>query len=31
LILTDLPPACADVAWYALRVWIECGYKDAKR
>jgi hypothetical protein len=31
LILTDLPPAAADVAWYALRAWIECGFKDAKR
>jgi hypothetical protein len=31
LILTDLPPQAADCAWYALRAWIECGYKDAKR
>lgn len=31
LILTDLPAAQADVAWYALRAWIECGFKDAKR
>jgi hypothetical protein len=31
LIVTDLPPAVADVAWYALRAWIECGFKDAKR
>lgn len=31
LVLTDLPPAQADVAWYGLRAWIECGYKDAKR
>lgn len=31
LIVTDLPPERADVAWYALRAWIECGYKDAKR
>ncbi len=31
LILTDLPPARADVAWYGLRAWIECGFKDSKR
>lgn len=31
LILTDLPPAHADVAWYGLRAWIECSYKDLKR
>ncbi len=31
LILTDLPPTAADVAWYGLRAWIECGYKDSKR
>jgi Transposase DDE domain len=31
LILTDLAPAQADVAWYGLRAWIECGFKDAKR
>jgi hypothetical protein len=31
LIVTDLPPAMADVAWYGLRAWIECGFKDAKR
>jgi hypothetical protein len=31
LIVTDLPPAAADVAWYALRAWSECGFKDAKR
>jgi len=29
--LTDLPPQQADVAWYGLRAWIACGYKDAKR
>src|ERR1700676_3125396 len=23
LILTDLPPACCDPAWYGLRMWIE--------
>jgi hypothetical protein len=31
LVLTDLPAAQADVAWYGLRAWIECGFKDAKR
>jgi hypothetical protein len=31
LIVTDLAPAAADVAWYGLRAWIECGFKDAKR
>jgi hypothetical protein len=31
LILTDLPPTTVDVAWYALRAWIECGFKDSKR
>ena len=31
LVLTDLPPPAADVAWYGLRAWIECGYKDSKR
>jgi len=31
LILTDLPAQRADVAWYGLRAWIECGFKDAKR
>ena len=31
LVVTDLPPARADVAWYGLRAWIECGYKDSKR
>jgi hypothetical protein len=31
LIVTDLPVRRADVAWYGLRAWIECGKKDAKR
>jgi hypothetical protein len=31
LILTDLPPAAADAAWYGLRAWIECGFQDCKR
>jgi hypothetical protein len=31
LVLTDLPAAQAEVAWYALRAWVECGFKDLKR
>jgi hypothetical protein len=31
LIVTDLAPGAADVAWYALRTWIECGFKASKR
>jgi hypothetical protein len=31
LILTDLPPEVADVAWYGLRAWIEQGFKVTKR
>ena len=31
LILTDMLPEQADVAWYGLRFWIECGFKDSKR
>ncbi len=31
LILTDLSPRHADVAWYSLRTWIEAGFKDLKR
>lgn len=31
LLLTDLPPTAGDVAWYGLRAWIECGFKDSKR
>jgi hypothetical protein len=31
LILTDLPPADGDARWYALRAWIEQGFKDSKR
>jgi hypothetical protein len=31
LVLTDLPPAQVDVAWYGLRAWSECGFKDSKR
>jgi hypothetical protein len=31
LVVTDLLPAQVDVAWYAMRAWIECGFKDTKR
>jgi hypothetical protein len=31
LVLTDLPPAVADVAWYGLRAWIACSYTDMQR
>jgi hypothetical protein len=31
LVVTDLAPAEADAAWYSLRPWIECGFKDFKR
>ena len=31
LILTDLPPAAADAAWYGMRAWIEQGFKLTKR
>jgi hypothetical protein len=31
LILTDLPPEMADVAWYGLRPAIACGYQETKR
>jgi hypothetical protein len=30
-ILTDLAPKAANVAWYGLRSWVECGFKDFKR
>jgi len=30
-ILTDLAPDAANVAWYGLRSWVECGFKDFKR
>ncbi|MHB8595709.1 MAG: transposase [Ktedonobacteraceae bacterium] len=26
-----LSPEQADVAWYGMRAWIECGFKDTKR
>lgn len=31
LVLTDLPPSAANVVWYGLRAWVECGFKDLKR
>jgi len=31
LVLTDLPPAAADPCWYALRSWVEQGFKVIKR
>jgi hypothetical protein len=31
LLLTDLAPETANALWYALRMWIEHGFKDCKR
>lgn len=31
IILTDLEPENASIAWYGLRTWIEGGFKDFKR
>jgi hypothetical protein len=31
LILTDLSAEQASIAWYALRTWIECGFRQMKR
>ena len=31
LIITDLPATQANVVWYAMRAWIEDGFKDFKR
>jgi len=31
LVLTDLPPECADACWYGLRAWIEQELKHSKR
>ena len=31
LIITDLASEQAEVCWYALRAWIESGFKDTKR
>ena len=30
-IITDLPIEQATIAWYAMRAWIEAGFKDVKR
>src|SRR6266568_2667671 len=30
-VVTDLAPEKAKTAWYQLRFWIECDYKDGKR
>jgi hypothetical protein len=31
LLLTDLAPNTANALWYAMRMWIEHGFKDCKR
>jgi hypothetical protein len=31
LIVTDLDPTQAQIAWYGLRAWCEAGFKDLKR
>jgi hypothetical protein len=31
LIITDLAPEAANIVWYSMRTWIECGFKDTKR
>jgi len=31
LIVTDLAPEAANIVWYSMRNWIECGFKDTKR
>jgi hypothetical protein len=31
LILTDLDPPQANIAWYGMRAWCEAGFKDFKR
>lgn len=31
LIVTDLSPEQAEVFWYGMRMWIECGFKQTKR
>ena len=31
LVLTDVPATATDGAWYGLRAWIACGFKDSKR
>lgn len=31
LLISDLSPEVAQLSWYAMRAWIECGFKDFKR
>lgn len=31
LVVTDLAPNQANIAWYGMRTWIEAGFKDTKR
>src|SRR5919204_585473 len=31
VVVPALAPEVADVAWYGMRTWIECGFKDSKR
>jgi hypothetical protein len=31
LLISDVSPAQAQLSWYAMRAWIECGFKDVKR
>ena len=31
LVVTDLAPEQANVCWYGMRAWIECGFKHLKR
>jgi hypothetical protein len=31
LVITDLEVPQAEIAWYGMRFWIECGFKDHKR
>jgi hypothetical protein len=31
LLISDLSPQQARLSWYAMRAWIECGFKDFKR
>lgn len=31
LVVTDLAPKKADIAWYGMRSWVEAGFKDLKR
>jgi hypothetical protein len=30
IVITDLPAEQAQLAWYQMRYWIECGFKDLK-